>query len=213
MGLKAALSAAAGGEVSAGRYLEVVVQGDLERASKLIRQAAMQAGGMVAVARNPVEAEYVRRHGAPGAVQKSMEIGRAMIEAGPRGGEAVCEAAAETLEGEILESASVRSVELFSAGGFDTGRVKIKNYELTFWNEYMTLEKNGARVGTFPDLIMTLDTHTGMPVTTAEISEGQQIALLLVPRQNLILGAGMFYPELYAQGEEVLGKKLAFCQG
>lgn len=202
------VQAAAGGEASAGRYLEVVVRGDLERASKLIRQVAVQAGGMVTVARNPVEAGYVRRHGAPGAVGKSMEVGRAMLEAVPRGGTAVCEAAAAALGGEILESAAVQAVELSSSGGFDTGRVQVADYELVFWNEYMTLEVDGARIGTFPDLIMTLDAHTGMPVTSAQIFEGQQVVLLLVPQQKLILGAGMFYPELYTQGEEVLGKRL-----
>ncbi|MCJ7623732.1 MAG: DUF917 family protein [Anaerolineaceae bacterium] len=202
------MQAAAGGEAGAGRYLEMVVRGDLECASKLIRQASIQAGGMVAVARNPVEAGYVRRHGAPGAVQKSMEVGRLMLDAVPHGGAAVCEAAAAALDGKIIESGTVRAVVLSSSGGFDTGRVKVGDYELVFWNEYMTLEKNAVRIGTFPDLIMTLDAHTGMPVTSAQILEGQQVALLLVPQQKLILGAGMFYPELYAQGEEALGMKL-----
>jgi DUF917 family protein len=202
------LQAAAGGEASAGRYLEAVVRGDLERASKLIRQAAVQAGGMVAVARNPVEAGYVRKHGAPGAVGKSMQVGRAMLEAKARGGAAVCEAAAAALGGEILETAAVRMVAISSSGGFDVGRVLVADYELVFWNEYMTLEVDGVRIGTFPDLIITVDAHSGMPVTTAQIFEGQQVTLLLVPQQKLILGGGMFYPELYAQGEEALGKRL-----
>ncbi len=43
------------------------------------------------------------------------------------------------------------------------GKVTIDGFEMTFWNEYMTLEKDGERYATFPDLIMTLDAKTARP--------------------------------------------------
>jgi hypothetical protein len=200
--------AAAGGDAGAGSYVEMFVSGALEAAATLVRQAAVQAGGMVAVARNPVEVSYVRTHGAAGAIRQCIELGRAMQAAQPQGGMAVCQAAAQQLGGEIVLVDAVRAVELRSAGGFDVGRVQVEEFELDFWNEYMTLERAGERLATFPDLIMTLDVGDGAPISTAQIKTGQRVAVLYVPGEKLILGAGMFYDELYAPAEKVLGKRL-----
>jgi len=201
--------AAAGGDPSTGKYLELFVQGNIQQAAALVRQAAVQAGGLVAVARNPIDAGYVKESGAPGAVRQAICLGQAMVAAQPKGGKAVAEAATKVLGGQIVTTGVVEKVELKTEGGFDSGRVIIGGLELTFWNEYMTLEKkDGTRLGTFPDLIMTLDQATGTPVTTADISEQQKVAVLLVPRSQLRLGAGMRCPELFVPAEQVTGKKL-----
>jgi DUF917 family protein len=184
------------------------VQASLETASAMVRQAAVHAGGMVAVARNPVQAAYVRQHGAPDAIQKCLALGQTMLAAAAQGGMAVCQAAVEFLGGEILAVNRVDSVSLVSSGGFDVGKLRIGEYELDFWNEYMILEKDGERVATFPDLIMTLSASNGMPVTTAAARQGQRLVVLHVPRQRLILGAGMRYRELIEPAERVLGKRL-----
>lgn len=198
--------AAVGG--AAGRYVELYVQGTLENTSTLVRQAAVQAGGMVAVARNPVKAGYVRRHGAPGAIRQCIDLGHAMLTAREEGGLSVAWTAAEMLGGRILGAGTVGEVSLRSEGGFDVGQVRIGEFVLDFWNEYMTLERNGERLATFPDLIMTLAEADGNPVTTAEVREGQQVLILQAPHERLILGAGMRYPELFAPVEWALGKTL-----
>lgn len=200
--------AAVGGDPAKGRYVELVVQGEIERAAALVRQAAVQAGGLVAVARNPIDVAYVKKNGARGAVRQAIAVGKAMLGAQTQGGSAVVEAAAEVLGGDIVEMGVVDKVELVTEGGFDSGRIVIGSFELTFWNEYMTLEKYGTRLGTFPDLIMTLDKATGMPVSSADIREQQNVAILNVPRTNLLLGAGMFCPELFVSTEEITGKKI-----
>ena len=98
--------------------------------------------------------------------------------------------------------------ELVTRGGFDSGVIVIGDYETAFWNEYMTLELGGKRLATFPDLIMTLDGGTGLPVTTAEIKEGQDVLLFVVPADRLILGEGMRCMDLMAEIEPVIGKKI-----
>jgi DUF917 family protein len=200
--------AAAGGDEKAGRSVALYVQASLETASAMVRQAAVQAGGMVAVARNPVQAGYVRQHGAPGAIRLCLALGKAMLAAVPQGGMAVSQAAADFLNGEVISAGVVDSVSLHSEGGFDVGKLRIGEYELDFWNEYMTLEKGSERLATFPDLIMTLSVSEGMPVTTAAAQQGQHLAILHAPRQRLILGAGMHHRELYEPAERVLGKRL-----
>jgi DUF917 family protein len=200
--------AAAGGDKSAGRYVEMLVSGSLESASALVRQAAVQAGGMVAVARNPVSAGYVRTHAANGAIRQCIGLGKAMLEGKPFGGKAVCQAAAQYLGGELVTFGRVDSCQLRSTGGFDVGEVVIGDYRMDFWNEYMTLECGTERLATFPDLIMTLSEENGMPVTSAEVQEGQKLVILRVPRKRLILGAGMFHRELYLPAEEIFGKPI-----
>ncbi len=200
--------AAAGGDPKAGRYVELFVNASLDAASALVRQAAVQAGGMVAAARNPVNAGYVRTHAAVGAIQRCIELGRVMLAARPEGGMAVCQAAARALDGEIVTVGRVDTCQLKSAGGFDVGVVTIGDYRLDFWNEYMTLERGSHRLATFPDLLATLTVEDGTPVTTAEVHTGQLLVILRVPRECLILGAGMFCRELYAPAEEILAKPL-----
>jgi len=86
--------------------------------------------------------------------------------------------------------------------------VKIEDFELTFLNEYMTLEKEGKRLSTFPDLITTFDYSTGFPVSSAEIKSGMQVAVLVVPRQRLLLGTGIKDKKNYKVLSQAIGKEM-----
>ena len=80
--------AAAGGDRDKGMYLEIHAAGGLAAASSMVRAAADRAGGLVAVARNPVKASYVKKYGACGSLARAMELGKRMKEAMPGGGRA-----------------------------------------------------------------------------------------------------------------------------
>jgi len=200
------LHAAVGGKEEAGRHVEAFFRGRLETVASLVRRTAVEAGGMVAVARNPVEACYVRDHGAPGALSRCIALGGAMLAARPSGGREVFAAAAQCLGGDLAVEGRVSELRLTCADGFDVGRMLVADHEITFLNEYITLEHKGRRLATFPDLIMTLDASDGWPVPSAEIEEGQNVAVLIAPRDRLILGAGMRDPSLFASVEKALGK-------
>lgn len=213
------LQAAVGGDPSRGEYIETFVKGQLSTVAKLVRYASVLAGGGVAVARNPVRAAYVKEHGAPGALKQAMEVGKAILARQAGGGEAMAEATAQALGGKIVTQGKVEAKKLDVAGGFGVGRVVVRGddsaaYELTLWNEYMTLEREGERLGTFPDLIATLALDTGLAVGTGRIEEGKRIAVLYVPKDKLILGAGMKDPHLFKDVERAIGKeviKYSFC--
>ncbi len=200
--------AAAGGNPETGGYLEATFKGSLEPVAALIRQCAVQAGGLVSVARNPVKASYLRDFAAPGAISLAIKTGTKMLEAMAKGPASVAQAAVDFLGGQVVTEGIVDSVELTIEGGFDHGVIVLKDHELTFWNEFMTLEHRGSRLGTFPDLIMTLDGTTGMPVTTAEIQKGQHLCVTIVPARHLPLGAGMFCKELLEPIEKVVHKSI-----
>ncbi len=212
------LQTVAGGNPEEGRYLEMFVRGRLDKAAAMVLQGAIQAGGMVAVARNPVQVSYARDHAAPGAIKRAVSVGKAMLERQDAGPAAVVEAACEILGGEIVGRGQVVEVKLETRGGLDVGTVRVATgdrevLELSFWNEYMTLDavdqgQGPRRIGTFPDLITTLDLSSGLPLSSAMVAEGQQVAVLHVHRQHLILGAGMRYPALMCTVEETVGKEV-----
>lgn len=196
--------AAIGG--SRENYIEIYAEGTLSLVSRVVRKAAEGAGGAIAVARNPVPARYVKDNAAVGALSQAARLGRAYLEG--RTSKERAEKVTEALNGTVIAHGRVDSVELVSQGGFDRGEVRVDDFELTFWNEYMTLEREGERLATFPDLIMTIEAESGRPITTAEIRRGQEVMVVMVPRENLNLGAGMKDPKLFREVEEVIGREM-----
>lgn len=203
---------AAGGNPARGLYVEVAVEGSLSSAASMIRNASVQAGGLVAVARNPIDAAYARENTAAGAITQCIELGEAMLAAQEKHAAMAADAAADYLQGKIIARGRVAEVSLETRGGFDVGRVMVEGgrgkTEMTFWNEYMTLEFDGERLGTFPDLIATLDAGTGLPLSTADIAAGQEVAILWAHRDRLLLGAGMRDAALFAQAEQAVDRSL-----
>ena len=60
------------------------------------------------------------------------------------------DAIVDQLQGFLVTEGKVDNVTVQSVGGFDVGCIMVKNekenFELTFCNEYMTLEKDGERI-------------------------------------------------------------------
>ena len=150
---------------------------------------------------------YAREKAAPGALRQAIEVGRALLAVeGPLD---AAQAACDLLGGEVIYQASVQRVALQTKGGFDVGQIDLQGgFELTFWNEYMTLEREEQRLATFPDLIATLSADEIRPLTSAEIQDGQEVLLIRVPREKLRLGAGMWRPELFRIAEEAVEKDM-----
>lgn len=196
--------AAAGGK---GDYaISGTVVGKLDYTSNVIRHMSVQAGGMVGVARNPVQISYIKKHAAVGGISQAIELGKVFLnEKNPLN---KIEAVAAHLQGRVIKVGDVKDFTIVTEGGFDVGRLFVDGLELTFWNEYMTAEENGERQGTFPDLIMTFDVETGMPIVSAEIENGRKIAVISVPKEHLILSTTMSNPVLLKSVEKVINKSI-----
>ncbi len=205
------IQSAVGGNPYLDLHLEMITQGRLTVTANLVRQAAVQAGGLVAVSRDPVSAFYLRKNAAPGATTQAMRIGQAILAARGKGGQAVLKAITSVLGGKIACRGEVVRLQLETTGGYDIGLVELRgdrSAELTFWNEFMTLDFDGHREVTFPDLITLLSLQTGLPVSSAELAKGDQVAVLTVSKDNLILGKGVLLPETLAEAEAAIGKPL-----
>ena len=122
----------------------------------------MEAGGLVAVARNPIEAEYAKEHGASGALRKAYEVGKVINELISSGDvREACYSAFKESQGTVISECTVSEVTLETRGGFDVGAATLDcsgtKYSIRFINEYITLEKNSERVATFSDLITLIN--------------------------------------------------------
>lgn len=106
-----------------------------------------------------------------------IRVGEAMIQARSQGAQAVIKAITSTLSGGLIVQGEAVEIRLETIGGYDVGFIAVKGDrkgELTFWNEFMTLEVEGRRMATFPDLITLLSLENGIPVSSAEVKKGDR---------------------------------------
>lgn len=202
------VQAAVGGNPQTGHYVECLVTGSIDSTAKLVRAASIEAGGLVAVARNPVTVKYAKQHCAVGGISHAIEVGKAHAEGLETSAEKAIENVAALLGGTIWAKGSVRDFSIKTEGGFDVGCASVDGAYLTFWNEYMTLEKGGERLATFPELIMTFDAKTGAPLPTASIRESLEVVVISAPAKNLRLSSTMFEADLMKTVETVIKKEI-----
>lgn len=199
-----------GGRPGTGSRIRQVVEGTVESSSKLVRQAVVEAGGLVAVARNMVPVSYLKNHAAIGAFTQAYEIGL-LHQKGKTPIEKI-ENVLQKLSGKIIGRGKVQNLRLETIDGFDLGSFDVKtdtgSLELTFWNEYMTCEDGETRLSTFPELLMTFSAKDGMPVTSAELKEDEDIIITTAPYENLLLGGGMLNQSNYDIVETTLNKEI-----
>ncbi len=187
-----------------------VVKGSLSEASKIIRIIASEYGA-VAVARNPVSLEYLKEKGAPGALEQAYKIGEEFINSMDNPLEATYRIA-DLMSGVVIENVVLNSVKITSKKGFDVGFAKgvssEHKIEVSFINEYVTLEVDGIRKATFPDLITMIDASNGNPVLSMDLKRGLKVHIVIVDRKKLKLGYGLRVKESYDIIEVLLGKKI-----
>ncbi|MGZ4175651.1 MAG: DUF917 domain-containing protein [Solirubrobacteraceae bacterium] len=203
------VQAVAGGKRSEDRYLEVVARGSVRHTANVLRTASHQAGGFISCARNPLPVSFVAEHAAVGAISFALDLGEAILAAEPRGAQRMIDVTAEHLGGRILATGRVRRRVLRTENAFDIGTVEVAELELGFVNEYLTAEAAGERLATFPDVLTTLSVQTGRIISIANLREGDEVAVLHVPKANVPLGDGVREPSVYPEVEAMLGKPLA----
>lgn len=195
------------------RYVETVAKGALNSTSHVIRQSAVADGGMVGVLRNPVTAEYLAKNAAVGAISQALEIGKAFSQC--KNGADFVAYLEKNFDARVLAKGKIANYDLKMDGGYDIGHLDVNGEDgtaaFTFWNEYMLVEQDGKRVATFPDLICTLDAATGEAISTAEAQNGMDAYAIVIPKEKLILGAGMHQKELFLEVEDLLHKDMTNC--
>jgi uncharacterized protein len=207
------IQTAAGGNRDQGAYLEIVVRGPTARVSPALRTASNEAGGFIASCRNAIPVKWVAERAVLGGISQALKVGRAIIAAEARGGDAVIAAICEATGGTVLAKATVVSSGLaYTKEAFDCGRIefaapggKIVAHVL---NEYMALERDGERIATYPDIITTLSPD-GVPVSAGRLKQGMPVHILHVPKERIPLSASVLDPSVYPSVERALGIDIA----
>ncbi len=204
------IQTAAGGKLE--RNINLAVNGTISSTSKVITSASIEAGGFVTVLRNPIDIGYVRKNAAIGAVKNTIEIGKVILEHVGNTYDMIKELNSICSIEQVAEGI-IKDFKLNTEDGLDLGVVRIKSdkkmYEISIYNEYITLEEQGEkRIATFPDLISLIDKKSGLPVISAELHVGMEVIICIISREHMILGSSMYDKYAISNVEKVIGKKL-----
>lgn len=207
---KPVVQVACGGNPQKNRYLEVSVVAAVDAASEIIRASAANAGGLVEVARNPVDYQYLERTSAVGCYSLAEAIGQA-ANSGDLSAKEKLERVCGVVSGEIITDGVVGPITIETRNALDYGHFEVtacdgKKFKMYFCNEYMAVNgPDGSRLFTFPDFIVTADKKTGNPISTAELREGNEVYLIGSNWKHMILGLGVRYHAPYERLEGALG--------
>ena len=203
------VQAVAGGNRKLHGELRLVAEGTIVTTSNVLRDVSVRVGGFIAAARNPVEAAWVKKHAAIGAITYALDLGRAMRKAETIGPQAVIDAACAQTTGTILAQGPVRiTTPMRTEGGFDHGSFSVDGLTLRYLNEYMTVDRGDKRLATYPDVITTLSPKTGRPVTISAIHEGDEVAVFHVHRDHIPLSSSTSDRTALAEVEAIMGIEL-----
>jgi DUF917 family protein len=203
------VQAVAGGNRKLHGETRLVVEGSIVTTSNILRDVSVRVGGFIAAARNPVEASWVKKHAAIGAITYALDLGKAMRAAAASGPRAIIEAACAQTRGTILaEGPAHHTNPMRTEGGFDHGAFTVGGLELRYLNEYMTVDRGDKRVATYPDVITTMSMTTGRPATISEIKEGDDLAVFHVHRKHLPLSSSTKDRTALAEVEQIMGVEL-----
>jgi DUF917 family protein len=172
-----------------GAPLEIVVVGNVIPTSDMLRFAASLPSGFIATARNPVEASWVKKSAAIGAITRALELGAAMRAASQSGtADDALRAILATTGGRVIVRGPVTIPDgMHQRGGFDHGVIVVDGYRVHTLNEYMAVDDpGGQRISTYPDVIGTLSAKSGRPVSVPDIQgmqPGTEIVVVQVPKE------------------------------
>ena len=209
---------AVGGTRKADNYLELSIRANVVNAARIVRNTVANTGVPLAEVRNPVPASYVGRHAAPGGLKYAMRVGETLLNQISRGLTPVLHALARLMGGKVLARGFVKSAQLEERQGFTVGNVTIRSetgrqIRIPVCNEYMMVLDDDSPLAVFPDLISVFDAGASLPLNSAEVCAGQQVAVFLVPRGRLKLGSTMRDHTLLRPIEKLLGIRFPIDTG
>ncbi len=161
-------------------------------AERLARAITIQMGCVACYAVAPMTAEQVRRTAVPNTLSLARDLGNAVLQARSEGQNPL-DAILATCPGQTLFTGKVVDLERRTTAGFARGTVIIDGLDsfsgqrmvIDFQNENLIARRDEAIVCTVPDLICTVATDTGEPVTTELLRYGLRVTILGLPAPAL----------------------------
>ncbi len=160
---------------------------------RIARQVVVAMGAAAGLATQPMRGKFVKRAAVPNTITRARNLGRAVLEAHATNADPV-QTVIDQEHGRLLMTAKIVDLERHLRGGFAVGHLSLEGFgtfasdigRIDLQNEFLVFYRNDAVEVCTPDLIVVLDSDTGLPITTEMLRYGQRIAVLGLPAHALM---------------------------
>lgn len=189
---------------------------DAHQMEWLSRGVTIRLGGASHIADYPMRGTEVKRTAIPRTISLGLRLGRCIREARERHRDPFAE-----LRQQLSDTIYTHGVELFrgkvidvarrTEGGFVRGEVRIAGFnnddvcDISFQNENLICQVNGATRAIVPDLISVLDVETAEPITTEGLRYGQRVVVFGISTPQAMRtteALQVFGPQAFGLAEE-----------
>ena len=160
---------------------------------RIARHVVVAMGAAAGLATRPMRGDFVKRTAVPGTITQALSLGRAVLRAHETNADPVQTVIAQE-RGRLLMTAKIVDLERHLKGGFAVGHMTLEGFgafegdqgRIDLQNEFLVFWRNDVVEVCTPDLIVVLDSDTGLPITTEMLRYGQRIAVLGLPAHALM---------------------------
>ena len=163
---------------------------------RIARSVVVAMGAAAGLATQPMRGDFVKRAAVPNTITQALNLGRAVLQAHETNADPV-QTVIEQERGKLLMTAKIIDLQRHLKGGFALGHMALEGFgdflgdngRIDLQNEFLVFWRNDLVEVCTPDLIVVLDSDTGLPITTEMLRYGQRIAVLGLPAHPLMRSA------------------------
>lgn len=160
---------------------------------RIARSVVVAMGAAAGLATQPMRGDFVKCAAVPNTITQALNLGRAVFEAHDTNADPIQTIIAQE-NGRLLMTAKIVDIERHLKGGFAVGHLSLEGFgkflgdtgRIDLQNEFLIFRRNDVVEVCVPDLIVVLDSDTGLPITTEMLRYGQRIAVLGLPAHALM---------------------------
>lgn len=160
---------------------------------RIARSVVVTMGAAAGLASQPMKGDFVKRAAVPGTITQALNLGRAVLQAHDTNADPV-QTVINQERGKLLMTGKIVDLERHLKGGFSVGHVALDGFgnfqgdsgRIDLQNEFLVFRRNGVVETCVPDLVVVLDSDTGLPITTEMLRYGQRVAVLGLPAHALM---------------------------
>ncbi len=160
---------------------------------RIARSVVVTMGAAAGLATQPMRGDFVKRAAVPGTITQALNLGRAVLQAQEDNIDPV-QTVIDQENGKLLMTAKIVDLERHLKGGFSVGHIALEGFgsfqgdvgRIDLQNEFLIFRCNEIVEVCVPDLVVVLDSDTGLPITTEMLRYGQRVAVLGLPAHRLM---------------------------
>lgn len=163
---------------------------------RIARSVVVAMGAAAGLATQPMRGDFVKSVAVPNTITQALNLGRAVLHAHQTNADPV-QTVINQERGKLLITAKITDLQRHLKGGFAVGHMALEGFGNFLWdtgridlqNEFLVFWRNDKVEVCTPDLIVVLDSDTGLPITTEMLRYGQRVAVLGLPAHPLMRSA------------------------